>query len=111
VARLLLSLLLACLLQGCFVFEELDKGEALMDAHRPKKPEAAKSSAPVARAGKEEPGPLAGLSQSLQDWWKAKSEPAAPQRDPADVPVRCEIDGRMSFTRRSDCQLRGGSIL
>jgi hypothetical protein len=46
----------------------------------------------------------------VQEWWKSVREPSAPQRDPEDVPVRCDIDGRMQFTRKSDCSLRGGSI-
>ena len=104
-------LLIACLTQGCFVWEELEKGEALMEAHRPKNLDDAKPPAPARRTDKEEPGMLASLSESLQDWWTSESEPSAPQRDPADVPVRCEIDGRTQYTRKTDCMLRGGRIL
>ena len=109
-ARLLLIALIACLTQGCFVWEELEKGEAIMDAHRPRNLDDANEPAAVAPL-EEEPGLVASLSQKLQAWWTSVRQPSAPERDPNDVTVRCEINGRMHFTRKSDCNLRGGSIL
>jgi hypothetical protein len=111
VARAILILLIVCLTQGCFVFDELDKGEAIMNAHRAKPAAEAAKPAPISRAAEPEPGLLADLGETVQGWWTAATEEAAPQRDPADIPVRCEIDGRMLYTRKSDCHLRGGKIL
>ncbi len=109
VARLLLIALIACLTQGCFVWEELEKGEAIMDAHRPRNLDDPKEPAAVA-PDEDESNLIASLSQTLNEWWTSATEPSAPERDPGDVPVRCEINGRMQFTRKSDCSLRGGSI-
>ena len=108
--RLLLILLIACLTQGCFVWEELEKGEAIMDAHRPRNLDDEKESEAAAPA-KDEPNLIASVSETLQEWWASATEPSAPERDPGDIPVRCEVDGRMQFTRKSDCRLRGGTIL
>ena len=55
-ARAILILLTVCLTQGCFVFDELDKGEALMEAHRAKPAAEVGKPAPIARAAEPEPG-------------------------------------------------------
>jgi len=111
---LLVVALLASLCQGCFVFDEIDKGQALMDQHSPRarekkaQEEKAKADASATRASaKQEEGTLEGLRKC----WEKKREPAPPQRDPSDVPVRCQIGGSMHFTRKSDCTLRGGRVI
>jgi hypothetical protein len=110
--RILVVALLASLCQGCFVLEEIDKGQQLMDQHSPRAPEEvaqqqAGAAPHIARAGaKREEGILEGLKK----WWKKKREPAPPKRDPDDVVVRCQIGGTMHFTRKSDCLLRGGRV-
>jgi len=108
---ILLVALLASLCQGCFVLEEIDKGQELMDQHSPRAREQAAEreeadAAPrSARAGaKQEEGILDGLKK----WWKKKREPAPPKRDPDDGVVRCQIGRTTQFLRKSDCMLRGG---
>jgi hypothetical protein len=109
--RILLVALLASLCQGCFVLEEIDKGQQLIDQHSPAAREKA-AQREEARAGpradaEQEEGPL----ERLKKWWTKKREPAPPKRDPIVVVVRCQIGGRMHFTRKSDCRLRGGRII
>ena len=102
---------LICLLQGCFVFEEIDKGRALMEAHSPKELEDIKPAPRPGRQPKEEPGWFASTTETVTAWWEKASQPAAPERDPEDVPVACEIKGSAQYMRASDCRLRGGRIL
>jgi hypothetical protein len=50
----------------------------------------------------------------MQAWWTSQgagtSRPAdeGTKRDPEDVPVRCDVDGRSVFTHKFDCLARGG---
>jgi hypothetical protein len=111
---ILVVALLASLSQGCFVLEEIDKGQQIMDQHSPR---AREKTAKQEEAG---PAPRAGAKQEekpferLKKWWKEKREPGPPEppkRDPDDVIVRCEIGGTMQFARKFDCMLRGGRVL
>jgi len=111
---ILIVALVASLCQGCFVLEEIDKGQELMDQHSPAareqaaKREEASQAPSSARAGaKQEESTF----DRLKKWWQKKREPAPPKRDPDDVVVRCQIDGTMHFTRKSDCMLRGGRTI
>jgi hypothetical protein len=112
--RILLVALLASLCQGCFVLEEIDKGQQLMDQHSPtareraaRREEARKDPRSARADADQEEGTLAGLKK----WWTKKREPAPPKPDPNDVVVRCQIGGSMHFTRKSDCMLRGGRVI
>lgn len=112
--RILLIALLASLCQGCFVFDELDKSEQIVDHYSPAarkkaaQQEEAREASRSAHAGtKQEEGILEGLKK----WWAKKREPAPARRDPKDVVVRCQIGGSTNFTRKSDCVLRGGRII
>jgi hypothetical protein len=107
---------LALTTPGCFVFDELDAGRALMEQHSPKNPPQPAPGAPAAApAAAAAPAKETGLLASVQDWWtkrKVQKEAASrPGPDPTDVPVSCRIAGRQLFVRRSDCLLRGGQIL
>lgn len=106
--RLHLPLLLAStLLCGCFVLDELDAGNAILDEHRGTKPVAESEAKPGAEG--EKPGPPTGTQ-----WWsKARSlnrsaQPATDAGDP-DALVRCRIAGSQRFMRRVDCASQGGS--
>jgi hypothetical protein len=111
--RWILPIALAALLcQGCFVFDELDKGQAIMDQHSPTRSKGARAEA----ARKAEGSPQRtedeeGILERLQQWWTKVREPAPPQRDASDVVVRCEIKGNTHFTRKSDCRIRGGRAI
>jgi hypothetical protein len=104
----LAMLLIVCLLgSGCFVFDEIDSGKAIMDKNSPKKagaPAKAGAGAPTGKAGT--PG-----QKASKDWWAtAKSIEAPTDVDPADpnTPVSCEVRGSTRFMRRGDCLSQGG---
>jgi hypothetical protein len=108
-AAFLLALLL--LAPGCFVFDELEAGRKIMEQHSPKtaeQREAASKKVASSTGGKQDEE---GMLERVQGWLaqrKADAERAKPTVHSEDVPVRCEIRGRMQFLRKFDCQLRGG---
>jgi hypothetical protein len=110
---LLLGLALCFGATGCFVLDELDKGNDLMDRHSGKKKARQK-------AGKETPGGGSGvsiaslkekgagtfgqLSEKLEE--VMKKEP-----DPDNVIIRCEVEGRVLYRRTFDCRSLGGQVV
>ncbi len=114
--RLIATALLVWLCQGCFAFEELEKGEALMDQYAGR--DASEEPAAQKTTGERESGPRGAGSQGLslwtdkvEGWWHAAWERKSPERDPGDIVVRCELGDTPRFTRKSDCLTRGGRIL
>ena len=101
-------------LSGCFVLDEIDSGQQVMKKHSPRvrAEEAKKKQAPAAPAAEEEG---TGLLASVKGWWSEMRSPAKaegrPAWDPADVVVRCQLGNGTQFTRKSDCDVRGGRIL
>ena len=90
------ALLVLCVgLSGCFVFDELDAGEKIMEQNakaQPAAPAAQPAAAPQAGAG----------------WWaNAKSLSDAPG-DGKNPAVACAIGGSTRFMRKSDCLSQGG---
>ena len=113
--QLLCIALVGTLCQGCFVFDELDKGEEIMRQHRPKNiDEVEAEPAPTTRPKrKDDAGMLAfakGLPGRALGWWEELQEPD-PEDRPVDEVVRCELPERIQFTRKSDCIVRGGRVL
>lgn len=104
---LLLPLLAAIPLSGCFVLEEIDAGMEIMEAHTPTDRKKQKEQE-QARASQGEKPPT--YQEAVEGWWKdAKSLSRAPGDAEADDPmVPCSHAGRQVFTRRSDCIARGG---
>lgn len=100
---------LVLLSSGCFVFEEIDNGLETMRKHSPEpKASPAKvvaddsglSFAALRERGKNALGELSGrVEEAMQ------KEP-----DPDNAVVKCEIEGRVDFTRKFDCQSRGGRV-
>jgi hypothetical protein len=114
--RVVALIALLVLAPGCFVFDELDKGQEILEKHSPKRAEqkekeaASRPASASSATGKEEPG----LIDQVRSWIAqrtAEAQPERPQADPDDVPVSCRIDGHLRFVRKSDCQLRGGQML
>jgi hypothetical protein len=107
--KLLLPLLASLALSGCFVFDEIQRGIDLMDEHsaasakKPKKPEPA--SAPASESS------LPELKNQLAQWWNNALEEEPPLSDPSDGIVRCDVRGTVSFTRKSECAVRGGRVM
>jgi hypothetical protein len=95
--------LIPLLTSGCFVFEELDKGMEIMEAHTPKKNQ--KQEEEQLAEGEKRPT----YAQSVGNWFQnAKSLAPREQTATDDPMVKCTAQGRTLFTKRSDCLARGG---
>lgn len=110
--RRLLTLALALPLvfgSGCFVFEEIDEGMKIMEAHTP---EANKKKQQAAAAAAATPGgkPSPSYNQMVTEWWKdATTLSTEPSPEVAADPlIPCKHAGKTVYTKRSDCLARGG---
>ena len=112
-ARVLLLLVICLFASGCFVFDEIDSGKAIMEKNSPKP----KAGGPNAKAGSAQAKAIAKAKAGSprqkggKDWWAtAKSIDAPTDVDPADAstPVSCEVRGSTRFMRRGDCLSQGG---
>jgi len=106
----LVALTAVFLLTGCFVWEELEKGEAILDAHSPNRNKRMKEKEAAAKAAETENAPTA--AERAAEWWdSARSIGPRPDDKPdADPMVSCRLGGATRFTKRSDCLARGGSV-
>lgn len=108
-ALALLALLLSPIsLSGCFVFDEIDKGMEIMDAHTPAANKKKQKEEVEAAQGEKPPT----YQQAVESWWKdAKSLSLAPgDAEASDDPVvPCTHEGKQVFTKQSDCIARGGT--
>jgi hypothetical protein len=104
-----LVLLLALLCSGCFIIDEIEAGQEIMDAHSPDRQPGAKSGTAAEPSGERKTA-----RQRLAEYYaKQRAKASGPSRssDPGDAVGRCRIRGSTEFLRRSDCQLRGGTFL
>ena len=104
------------LCSGCFVLDEIDKGQAIMDQHGSQ--ERREAEAAKRKAEEEEAAKGGSLLATLQDqvasiggWLDEVTEEAPPERNPEDTVVQCQIASRTHFVRKSDCLIRGGRPL
>jgi hypothetical protein len=113
--RLIAILSSALWFSGCFIAEEIRKGDALIEQHsvgwREKKKgiehaeaETAKAEAQSQKAQNRGPG----VPDQLADWWQetVEEEPVKTNRD--DKLVSCVVGGKTKFVRESDCKVRRG---
>ena len=111
--RLIASLCLAaaaCLGSGCFVLDEIDKGQELMDKHSPRAAQAEEAAEPEDDSG--------GLVARVKDWWAGLGEggetesPAdsGPPPHPDDVLGTCDLGRSLTFMRKFDCLRHGGTF-
>jgi hypothetical protein len=103
-----LALIFVCLLtSGCFVFEELDKGMAIMEAHTPKATKEKQEAEAKAKLAEGEKPPT--YAEKVGGWFEnAKSLAPREHTSSGDPMVNCNAQGRTFFTKRSDCLARGG---
>jgi hypothetical protein len=100
--RWVLLLSICVLASGCFVFDEIDAGQKIMESHSAAKPAAQPAAAP----GQKPPGPPAG-----EGWWKTAKSLDGPPTDPGDNPaVHCTIGHTIRFMRKKDCLSQGGRV-
>jgi hypothetical protein len=120
VFRLAAILLSSLWLSGCFIFEEIRKGDALIEQHsagwREKKKgmqqaetEAAKAEVETQTRQTQNTGP--GVKDKLSDWWRETVEEDPVKTDSSDKIVSCQVGGKLQFLRKSDCQLRRGRAI
>lgn len=106
--RLVICILTALACSGCFVLDEIEQGQAIMEEHTPK------SASPAGPAKADSPeGTGKSARQRLAEYYaEQRARAQAPTRsdDPGDAIGRCRIGGSTKFLRRSDCQLRGGTF-
>lgn len=98
--------LVAGLLCGCFVFDELDAGEKMMEQNSPRAKTAAAAGKPAAGKPADADATPAG-----EAWWStARSLDARAETDPGDpdAAVSCRLRGATRFMRRADCVAQGG---
>ena len=102
-------------LSGCFVADEIRKGDALIEQHsvgwRKKKERMAKAEEEIAKAEEEtqqarNTGPDA--KSKLSKWFRETIEEEPVKADPSDKIVSCTIGGKLQFLRKSDCEIRRG---
>ena len=106
--RLIALALVAQLASGCFVFDELDKGEKLMDENSGKL-QAKKKAEEAAAAAKAAPGKAANPNEKKKSWWETARSISAEDKAPTDDPhVRCKVGGKELFMVQSDCVTQGG---
>ncbi len=104
----------ACLTSGCFVWDEIEAGQELMDQHRPARAKAEEDAAEQHPSEDSAPG----LVAKVKDWWsglgsesdQATQRDSGPPPHPDDVLGTCDLGGSLTFMRKFDCQRRGGSF-
>ena len=115
--RLAAILLSSLWLSGCFVADEIRKGDALIEQHsvgwRKKKERMEQAEEEVAKAEAEaqnhqarNTGPDA--KSKLSKWLRETIEEEPVKADPSDKIVSCTIGGKLQFLRKSDCEIRRG---
>ena len=93
---------------GCFVFDEIDKGMAMLKKHSPpsnKQGEKVEGDSGLSFAALRERG-----QNALGDLSVKVEEAMAKAPDPANVVITCETEGRTEYTRKFDCLSRGGRV-
>ena len=99
-----LVVLSAALCWGCFVLDELEEGQRVMEQLGPGKNAQTSQEAAPRESGPEEPGVL----ERVQAWWAEVRRPDPVGPDPNNRIVRCTLGGSAQFMRESDCELRSG---
>ena len=108
--RLVISILAVLVFSsGCFVWDEIEKGRKLMAEHEPDRPEQEEASASLDGGS----GPPKSARDRLADYYakqRAKAQTSKRSSGPAEDVGQCRIGNSTHFTRRSDCDLRGGTF-
>ena len=115
--RLAAILLSSLWLSGCFVAEEIRKGDALIEQHsvgwRKKKERIEQGEKEIVEAEAEAQNQQArntgpDAKSKLSNWLRETIEEEPVKADPSDKIVSCTIGGKLQFVRKSDCEIRRG---
>jgi len=108
--RLLALALAAQLVSGCFVFDEIDNGNKMMEQNSGKLQQEKKAEAAAAKAGTKPGAPAEG--EKKKSWWETARTISKEDKAPTDDPhVRCKLEGKERFMLQSDCVTQGGRPL
>jgi hypothetical protein len=102
--RVLLLVLCGLLVSGCFVFEEIDKGMEIMEAHTPAANKKKQEQDALAESGEKPPT----YAEKVGGWFENAKSLAPGDSTSADPLIACRTGGRTLFTKRADCLARGG---
>jgi hypothetical protein len=111
--RILALALAAQLVSGCFAFDEIDKGNKMMEQNSGALQQKAKDAA-AAKAAGAKAGATAGAAEGdkKKSWWETARTISAEDKAPTDDPhVRCKLEGKERFMLQSDCVSQGGRPL
>lgn len=98
-ARVLVLLLACVFASGCFAFDEIDKGNKILDQNFSKPAEKAPA-----------PNPNEPAAQSGAGWWaNAKALDGRPVGEGEHAVVSCQVGKTTKFMRKGDCLSQGGS--
>jgi hypothetical protein len=99
------AVLLAAPLSGCFVLDEIDKGDKFLEEHSPPKKGAEEKK-------DEKAAPVAGKKGAIDAYFRAEEEEGTTKSfAPGEVSegiVACKLGGATQFMKREDCAARGG---
>jgi hypothetical protein len=107
----ILLLAVALANSGCFVLDEIEKGQELMATHSPDTPASASGQAESAEKPQTPRERLAEYYAKQRAKAKSRAEKTASADAPGDAVGSCKVGGSTQFMRRSDCELRGGTFL
>jgi hypothetical protein len=97
--------LLAPPLSGCFVIDEIDKGQKFLDDHSPKAKKKVETD-------DEKAAPVAGKKGAIDAYFRAEEEDGTTKSfAPGEVSegiVACKLAGSTQFMKRENCSARGG---
>ena len=96
---------------GCFVADELDQGSKIMDQHSGKKQEEPKPGSDASSSSGSSFFSGVDAGGKLQKIQEKYEEATAKPPDPNNTMVQCEVEGRVRFTRKYDCQALGGRLV
>lgn len=102
--QILLALLLSVATTGCFVLDELNGGKAL-DVPKPKPKQGGKSD------GSNFSQMFESGSEVLGEIKVKVADAMKPAPDPDNTIIRCQVEGRVQFKRKYDCQVIGGIVM
>lgn len=103
--RVVLLCLFAAFWCGCFVFDELDKGMEIMDAHSPKRNQ--KAAEQKAQDGEDAEKPPT-YAEKVGGWWQNATSLSSKPNASSEPFVQCTASGQTFYTKQSDCLARGG---
>lgn len=113
IRKTVIALALLGLASGCFVADELDSGQAIMDKNSPRGARAKAEAEAPRKAGAKDGDASGSIAEtgrealaSVEGWW---NDLGKPEPDPNDEIVRCRVAGTIQYTLESNCRSRGGS--